>query len=128
MKHVPLARSESPCIRLLALLFQHREHLSLIEIADLPRGSLVACGHVLRRVKHVLQLLIELDVVLVVEVRVQVPYLILAQLQVLLQGALGPEPVVEVTNLHILVDERDDLHVILAPVLIHVLDLDLDYL
>lgn len=49
----------------------------------------------------------------------------MAEIQILLEGIFRAEPVVQVTNLYELVDERNYLHVVLAPILVHVLDLDL---
>ena len=74
------------------------------------------------------ELFVELSVVFVVEVTVEVPDLVLRQVEVFLLGVLHAQPVVQVPQTHVLIDQAHDLHVVLTPVTIHKFNLNLYYL
>ena len=64
----------------------------------------------------------------VVEVAVQVSYFVLGQEKIFLKCVLKAQPVIQVAQFDILVDQTHNLHVILSPVTVHELNLDLYYL
>ena len=64
----------------------------------------------------------------VVEITVEVSYLVLSEIKVLLLGVFHAEPVVQIADPHILIDQTDNLHVVLPPVSVHKFNLNLYYL
>lgn len=65
---------------------------------------------------------------LVVEIWIKMPYFILREVQFLLLNLVFPrEPIVKFPKSYKLVDQGDNLHVVLAPISVHVFDLYFDY-
>lgn len=90
---------------------------------------IIGCPRFLRQqLIGLFELFIELSVVFVVEVTVEVSYLVLREVEVFFLGVLHAEPVVQVSQPHVLIDQAHDLHVVLTPVTVHKFNLNLYYL